>query len=283
MLKTSDVLWENFSPTYENKEENMSMPSQTTTAPAESATCCLDSVIAKARQEKRAINIAYLTAGFPSKATFAPTVKELAKSFDAIEIGVPFSDPVADGPVAERLGLKAVQEGINLKAIFSALAGLPLSITCRLVLVGYYNNFLQHGLGQLADDCQKLGITSLLIYDLPLDEEEHIRSTCPELKLIPLLAHATPLERQQAYAKHSTPYVYFAPAIGADGAEKALELCLQASHQAQTLFSSPVGIRYDARGMKQAMAAQLPIRLYEASLLEHLEQGKQASAFNKEL
>lgn len=257
----------------------MSTPSSTRVTPSESEACGIEAAITKARQEKRAVKVAYITAGFPSPETFASIVKDLAEIFDAIEVGVPFSDPVADGPVAERLGLKAVQQGINLNAIFAALEGLPSSVTSRLVLVGYYNNFLQHGLKQLGANCQKLGITSLLIYDLPLGEEDQLRATCPQLRLIPLLAHATPVERMQAYAKEPTPYVYFAPAVGTEGAEKALELCLKACQQAEKIFSASVGIRFDATGMTKVMKNQLPLHLYEASLLEHLEQEKTVEDF----
>ena len=257
----------------------MSTPLSTKATPAECEACGIDTAITKARQEKRAVKVAYITAGFPTPATFAPIIKDLAEIFDAIEIGVPFSDPVADGPVAERLGLKAVQQGINLNAIFTALAGLSSSVTSRLVLVGYYNNFLQHGLKQLGTNCQKLGISSLLIYDLPLGEEDQLRATCPKLRLIPLLAHATPVERMQAYAKEPTPYVYFAPAVGAEGAEKALELCLKARQQAEKFFSAPVGIRFDTVGITETMRNQLPLHLYETSLLEHLENGKTVGDF----
>lgn len=257
----------------------MSTPSSIIAPSLECEACGIDTTITKARQEKGAVEVAYITAGFPTPATFGPIIKDLAEIFDVIEIGVPFSDPVADGPVAERLGLKAVQQGINLNAIFTALEGLPSSVTSRLVLVGYYNNFLQHGLKQLGADCQKFGITSLLIYDLPLGEEDQLRTTCPKLRLIPLLAHATPVERMQAYAKNPTPYVYFAPAVGAEGVEKALELCLKACQQAEKIFSAPAGIRFDATGIAETMKNKLPLHLYEASLLEHLEHGKTVKDF----
>lgn len=244
----------------------------------EAHSSAINTTVLAAQHKGRPLAIGYITAGFPVKENFAQTVESLATLFDIIEIGVPFSDPVADGPVAERLGLNAVKEGINLDFIFSSLAELPRQVTSRLVLVGYYNNFLQYGLSQLASQCAQLSITGIMIYDLPMGEDETLRTACPQLQRIPLLAHATPLERMQAYAQSSFPYAYIAPAIGATGAEQAIQACMNTCEKAQKVFSAPVGIRYDAHAQGMPKDS-LPLSLYESSLLEHLEAGKTPVSF----
>lgn len=239
----------------------------------------LDTIIQKARQEERPLAIGYVTAGFPAQEDFASTLKKFAAHCDIIEIAIPFSDPVADSPTAERLELDAAKRGINLHFVFKTLEALPTELTNRIVLSGYYNNFLQYGLSRLAADCLRFSVTSLVIYDLPFGEYAGIDAPFQELRLIPLLGAATSDERLQAYSNFSAPYAYITPAIEASGVEKALALCCLTQKKAQQHLKIPVGIRYDVMTLPEEIKRQMPIFWYESSLLEHMEQGKEIADY----
>jgi tryptophan synthase alpha chain len=113
--------------------------------------------------------IAYLTAGFPSRAAFGAQVRALASAADVVEIGVPFTDPMADGVTIQRASHAALAAGVNLRWILEelgALQGLPQP----LVLMSYLNPLLAFGLDRLAASAARAGVAGFIVPDLPLDE-----------------------------------------------------------------------------------------------------------------
>ncbi len=115
----------------------------------------------------------YFTAGYPqlnSTLDIAAAVEKAGADF--IEIGFPYSDPLADGPVIQNSSQKALQNGMNLKVLFEQLKGLRKRVSIPVLLMGYVNPVLQYGVKNFCDSCAVAGVDGLIVPDLPLDEYE---------------------------------------------------------------------------------------------------------------
>ena len=121
--------------------------------------------------KKQNILSIYFTAGFPALVDTLRTVQELDKAgVDMIEIGMPFSDPVADGPVIQRSNEKALSNGMTIKLLFKQLASVRETTDLPLILMGYINPVLKFGMENFLHKCQKTGIDGIIIPDLPVEE-----------------------------------------------------------------------------------------------------------------
>ncbi|SHN56934.1 tryptophan synthase subunit alpha [Desulfovibrio litoralis] len=179
--------------------------------------------IEKANAQKRLALIPFITAGYPKKENFLGLLKELDQNgADIIEIGVPFSDPVADGPVVEAASVLALENGVTLNWILQTLIENTYSFKAGLVLMGYYNPFLQYGLEKLAIDAKKAGIEGFIIPDLPFEEAENLRDILKKagIALIALVGTNTSEDRMRMYAKNSEGYVYVVSVLGTTGERK---------------------------------------------------------------
>ena len=126
----------------------------------------------------------YFCAGHPTLEGTAQTIKTLEqKGVDMIEVGVPFSDPMADGPVIQDAATKALRNGMTLRKLFDQLRDIRKDVDIPLVLMGYLNPFLQYGLERFAADAEAAGVHGCIVPDLPYDEAEEMRRVC--LRLLP--------------------------------------------------------------------------------------------------
>ncbi|MBN1791839.1 MAG: tryptophan synthase subunit alpha [Bacteroidales bacterium] len=113
----------------------------------------------------------YYTAGYPSRDSTVPVIKALAKAgADMIEIGMPFSDPMADGPVIQSSSNKALKNGMSLKLLFDQLKNIRKEVDIPLLLMGYLNPVLQYGMEKFCSDCAMTGMDGIILPDLPLEE-----------------------------------------------------------------------------------------------------------------
>src|SRR5690606_29076867 len=124
--------------------------------------------------DKRLLSI-YYTAGYPTLNSTVDIAERLEKSgVDFLEIGFPYSDPVADGPVIQKSSQIALENGMTLKTLFEQLKGLPKRVTIPVFLMGYFNPVLQYGVEKFCKSCQEVGITGVIIPDLPMYEYEEL-------------------------------------------------------------------------------------------------------------
>ena len=192
--------------------------------------------------------IPYLPAGFPDKNRFWDEIAALdAGGADIIEIGVPFSDPVADGPVVEKAILECLERGVNLTWILTELAGRKGSFKAGLVLMGYYNPFLQYGLERLGRDCAAAGVAGLIIPDLPLEEMGPIRSALAGtgVEIICVIGLNSPKERLAEYAKIAKGFVYFVSVLGTTGVRESLpQEVLAKLAEVRPMFSVPIALGF---------------------------------------
>ncbi|PLX25606.1 MAG: tryptophan synthase subunit alpha [Salinivirgaceae bacterium] len=153
----------------------------------------------------------YYTAGYPSLNDTTKIAMQLQKSgVDMIEIGFPFSDPVADGPVIQKSSKQALDNGMNLKLLFDQLAEVK-DLTIPRILMGYINPVLSFGVGEFVQKCAEVGVDGVIIPDLPL--EEYAANFQPlfekyGLHNILLVSPETPDERIKEIAKLSSSFIY---------------------------------------------------------------------------
>jgi tryptophan synthase alpha chain len=168
----------------------------------------------------------YITAGFP-ELNDTPALLRSLQEYGAhmVEIGIPFSDPLADGPVIQRSSHIALQNGMNLKLLFSQLSGIRASVHIPLVLMGYLNPVLQMGMETFLQNCQDVGIDGVIIPDLPPDEYEACYldlfqrfGICNSLLITP---HTSP-ERIQKIARLSEGFLYMVADASTTGTKSAV-------------------------------------------------------------
>ncbi|KYH33037.1 tryptophan synthase subunit alpha [Neomoorella mulderi] len=185
----------------------------------------IGATFAAREKEGRKALIVYLCAGDPSLEVTAAAVEELAAAgVDIIELGVPFSDPVADGPVIQAASTRALAGGTNLRKILDLVKDLRSRVSLPLVLMSYYNPLLQYGLAALAADLAAAGVDGLIVPDLPLEESAPLREKLAAVKLaaIPLVAPTTPAERLQQIAAAAQGFIYCVSLTGVTGARESL-------------------------------------------------------------
>jgi tryptophan synthase alpha chain len=170
--------------------------------------------------------VAYLTAGDPSiDGTREIALAAIDAGADVIELGVPFSDPLADGPVIQRASERAVARGTRLKDVL-ALAGEIRAARPRagLVLFSYFNPILRYGLGKFAEDAAAAGADGVLAIDMIVEEAGEYLGEMQRVNLAPifLAAPTSPDERLQAVAAHSKGFIYAISRVGITGTQRSM-------------------------------------------------------------
>jgi tryptophan synthase alpha chain len=123
----------------------------------------------KFRENKKLLSI-YFSAGFPNLGDTIPILKKLQTAgVDMVEIGLPFSDPLADGPTIQASSTQAIRNGMTTEKLFSQLEGIRKHIEIPLVLMGYFNPMMQYGIEKFCSRCETIGIDGIIIPDLPVD------------------------------------------------------------------------------------------------------------------
>jgi tryptophan synthase alpha chain len=191
----------------------------------------IGAVFSRCREEKRAAFIPYLTGGDPDIDTSAALLEALADGgADIIEVGVPFSDPIADGPVNQRAAVRALEAGVTLPGILEMIARVRSRIDTPIVLFSYFNPLLAHGLQTVAEQAAISGVDGILCVDLPPDEDDGgFRGYCNAAGVhsVYLLSPTSPPARVRIVAEASSGFVYYVSRTGVTGVQKDLTSELQ--------------------------------------------------------
>jgi tryptophan synthase alpha chain len=180
---------------------------------------------AKRKAEGRPAFVAFLTAGDPSLDRTVEAAVELdAAGADVLELGVPFSDPLADGPVIQRSSERALARGVTLPGVLEAVRRIRERTDLPLLLFSYFNPLLQHGLARLSREAKAAGVDGALVTDLPPEEAgEWIEAARAEdLDTIFLASPTSPAERLRRVAEASRGFVYAVSRTGVTGERRAL-------------------------------------------------------------
>ena len=180
---------------------------------------------ARAREERRLAIVVYLTVGFPDLPSFGALARAAVDGgADVIELGVPFSDPLADGATVQRASEVALRGGVTLGDCIEAGASLVADRDLPVLLMGYTNPFLQRGFGRLAEDLARAGIAGVIVPDMPAEESTELDAALDPAGLvrIDLYAPTTTEERIARLAPDAAGFVYCVSLTGVTGARTSL-------------------------------------------------------------
>ena len=179
-------------------------------------------MFANVRERERPGLIVFLTAGFPDMEATLELVPALVEAgADAVELGVPFSDPLAEGPVIQQSSFLALQNGVTTADCLQAAATLRGRIPAApLILMGYYNPVYAYGIERYTSECQQAGVDGLITVDLPGTESAPLASECDrrDISLIPLLAPTSTEESIAESCRTASGFVYCVSVTGVTGA-----------------------------------------------------------------
>jgi tryptophan synthase alpha chain len=231
--------------------------------------------------------VAYLTAGFPRRQTFATDLRALAPACDLIEVGVPFTDPMADGVTIQRASQSALAQGVSLRWILEELAALG-DLRVPVVLMSYLNPLLAYGLERLAAAAAHAGVSGFIVPDLPLDEshELHAALADAQLALVQMVTPVTEPARLQALCARSQGFVYAVTMTGTTGRSVAVpEAVLGYLDRVRASSSLPVcaGFGIRSRAQVQRLRGHVDGIVVGSALVEVLERGEDPGAWLRAL
>ncbi len=210
---------------------------------------------AELRARGRTALIPYLTAGYPSPSASLAALKAVDQVADILEVGVPFSDPLADGPTIQRSTFEALRQGMTLAGTLELIGRARLSTP--VVVFTYLNPVLRYGLDRLLRDADALGVAGLLLTDLPAGGDPAIESAiqASPLDLIRLIAPTTRAERLAAAVVGAQGFIYLVARLGVTGATASLAAGLGASiAQVRRATTLPVAVGFGISTAAQAQA-----------------------------
>lgn len=178
------------------------------------------------QEKKERVLSVYFTAGYPELNDTKTIIQELVKNgVDLIEIGMPFSDPVADGPVIQQSSLVALNNGMSVKKLFEQLQDIRQSVDIPLILMGYLNPVLQYGIEAFCQKCNEIGIDGLILPDLPLsvyEDDFKVILEANNLHNIFLITPQTSDERLSQIDEISTGFIYMVSSNAITGAKTSV-------------------------------------------------------------
>jgi tryptophan synthase alpha chain len=218
-----------------------------------------------ARSQGRAALMPYFTLGFPNPTDSLSILETIANSgADLIELGIPFSDPLADGPTIQHSTQAALEAGMTVSCCLKQVANLRARLTAggrqpaeqpALLLMGYLNPLLAYGVDHFVADAAGAGADGLIIPDLPFEEAAEMETACRtrQLALIYLVAPTSSQERVRAAASHSTGFLYLVSLTGVTGARDALPSNLaDFINRVRSIVSLPVAVGFGISTPDQA-------------------------------
>jgi tryptophan synthase alpha chain len=227
--------------------------------------------------------VAYLTAGFPSRASFRAHVRALATAADVIEIGVPFTDPMADGVTIQRASLAALAQGVTLRWILGELEALA-EVGAPLLLMSYLNPLLAFGVERLAPAAARAGIAGFIVPDLPVDESSTLRDAleAQQLALVQMVTPVTEAPRLAQLCTRSQGFVYAVTMTGTTGKTVAVpDAVLAYLDRVRSASPLPVcaGFGIRAREQVERLRGHVDGVVVGSALVEVLERGEDPAAW----
>jgi len=178
------------------------------------------------RKQKDILSI-YFTAGFPHLNDTVDVIKELqANGIDLIEVGIPFSDPMADGPTIQESGSIALKNGMTLRKLFEQLENIRKDVHIPLIMMGYLNPIMQYGFENFCIKCKEIGLDGAIIPDLPFND--YLQEYKPiaekyDIKIVMLITPETSEERIRLIDEHTDSFIYMVSSAATTGAQKSFD------------------------------------------------------------
>ncbi len=215
----------------------------------------LEAAFARARREQRAALVIYLCAGDPDLATTVRLMRAAAEAgADVIEVGMPFSDPTADGPVIQRASERALRSHTTLAGVFDAVRQVRAHTDAGIVLFGYYNPLLAFGEERVAAAAAQAGIDGMLVVDLPPEEAGSLLAAlhAHQLDFVPLVAPTTPDARVDLIARTAGAFLYYVSLTGVTGAAADLAAAARRAAELRARTGLPVAVGFGVKTPEDA-------------------------------
>lgn len=248
----------------------------------------ISAALRRANDDGRTALVPFITAGYPQTGTFAETLASISQVGDVVEIGVPFSDPMADGMTIQRSSHAAIENGVSLRWILDQLADSRELVEAPLVLMSYLNPLLAFGYDALAECAIAGGVGGFIVPDLPLEEAGELREVLDAngLGLIQLVTPATPDDRLKRLAEASRGFLYAVTIRGVTGTAAGLPADLaDYLDRVSALSELPVCAGFGLRSAADVanVGAHASGAIVGSALVEVLERGEDPAAFLRSL
>lgn len=247
----------------------------------------ISEAIGKAKAQGQPAIVAYITAGFPKREKFLEQLQAVAAAADVVEIGVPFSDPMADGTTIQRSSRAALDQGVSLRWILSELSGQPRGAT-PLLLMSYLNPLLAYGVERLPKAAAEVGIAGFIVPDLPYEESAELRTALEAhgIALVQFVTPVTPLDRMAMLCQASRGFIYGITMTGTTGKNVAVpQQVLDYFASVKRISPVPVCAGFGIRSREQValMAPYVDGVIVGSALVEVMERGEDPAAFLRSL
>jgi tryptophan synthase alpha chain len=231
--------------------------------------------------------VGFLTAGYPSREKFREHLQAVAAGADVVEIGVPFTDPMADGVTVQRSSHAAIAQGVTLRWILKELEAMP-RLKTPLLLMSYLNPLLAFGLRKLADAAARAGVSGFIVPDLPLDESADLRAALDvhQMALVQMVTPVTKPERMQQLCAGSQGFVYAVTMTGTTGKNVAVPAeVVKYLDRVRELAAVPVCAGFGIRSREQVelLRGHVDGVVIGSALVEVLERGEDATEWLRKL
>jgi tryptophan synthase alpha chain len=227
--------------------------------------------------------VAYLTAGFPQRNRFREHLRAIAAAADVVEVGVPFTDPMADGVTIQRASLAALSQGVSLRWILAELAELS-DVKAPILLMSYLNPLLAFGESALAQAARRANVAGFIVPDLPLDESSELRAALDEqqIALVQMVTPVTAPERLRQLCAGSQGFIYAVTMTGTTGKNVVVpDTVLGYLDGVRAMSTVPVcaGFGIRSRDQVQRLAGHVDGVVVGSALVEVLERGEDPTAW----
>ncbi len=209
------------------------------------------------RNKSQCALIPFITAGDPDLATTAEALKTLDRAgADMIELGVPYSDPLADGPTIQAAATRALQRGVKLEDVLQVVQNVSGEISAPIILFTYYNPIFYRGIEPFLEQIKQAGVQGLVVPDLPLEEAQTLLlpAAAKGIEVTLLVAPTSPESRIEAITKQSQGFIYLVSVTGVTGMRNAVAGRVNdLLHTMRSLTDKPIGVGF---GISQPQQAQ---------------------------
>ena len=228
--------------------------------------------------------VAFITAGYPDPQQFLDVLREVSEAADAVEIGVPFTDPMADGVTVQRASQAALKNGVSLMWIFDQLASREFELSAPILLMSYLNPLFAFSFERLAERALETGVSGFIVPDLPLEESTPLKKVldAKELALVQLVTPATPTQRLENLCAVSEGFVYAVTRTGITGGSEGLPAeTADYLERVKRVSRLPVcaGFGVRERSQVELIAQHADGVIVGSALLEALEAGQSPGDF----